>query len=203
MDLLGVGGEYGAVVGQGRLYQLETKSLWKTMEPEILGPLGLCQKAEIVEDAEGVQRRCPELNVPILCRGFSDERSIGDLILCNNLVEDGDDELLQRCGRGVVDDGILAGLEDEAYIQCSHQKVILYVRGIILQKRGQGLENLELNIETSICCLPESLKDRAELGPWQGFGNDEPLQTDDSYAGELYVLSAACYYERIDKVDLL
>jgi hypothetical protein len=65
------------------------------------------------------------------------------------------------------------------------------------------LEDLELDIETSRGSLPKSLEDRTELEPWQGFGNDEPLQTDDSYAGELCVLGAASYYERIDKVGLL
>ena len=65
------------------------------------------------------------------------------------------------------------------------------------------MEDLELNIETSRGSLAESLKDGAELGAWQGFGDDEPLQTHDSYAGELGVFGAACYYERIDKVDLL
>lgn len=51
------------------------------------------------------------------------------------LVKHRDEQLLQCCGRGVVDDSIFAGLQDEADVERCDKQVAFNIGGIVLQKR--------------------------------------------------------------------
>lgn len=69
-------------------------------------------------------------------------------ILGHYLVKDRNNQLLQGRGRRVVDNRILARLEDEANIQGGDEKLALDIGGVVGQQRRECLKDLELDIET-------------------------------------------------------
>lgn len=110
---------------------------------------------------------------------------------------------MESGGRGVVDNGILARLQDEADVQGGNQQLALDVDGIVGQQGGESLENLELDIQACRGALLESLEDLAQLGARESTGDDEALQADDGDAGELCIFGPASDDEGVDKVGVL
>lgn len=49
LGLLGVGEEYGGVIRENGLYELQTKGLREPREAEKFGPLVLCHETKVVE----------------------------------------------------------------------------------------------------------------------------------------------------------
>lgn len=133
----------------------------------------------------------------------TEDEALGPTVFDDNLVKHGDDKLLESGGRGVVDDGILARLQDKTDVQGGNQQLPLDVDGIVGQQGGESLENLELDIQACRGALLEGLEDLAQLGAWKGTGNDEALQADDGDAGELCIFGAAGDDEGVDKVGVL
>lgn len=128
---------------------------------------------------------------------------MGPTVFDNHLVKHGDDELLEGSGGGVVDNGILARLQDETDVQGGNQQLALDVDGIVGEEGGECLEDLELDIQACRGALLESLEDLAQLGAREGAGDDEALQADDGDAGELCIFGAAGDDEGVDKVGVL
>jgi hypothetical protein len=70
VGLLRVGVEDGGMVGQDGLDKLQTESCGQGCNSEVLGPLGLCQKADVMEDLGKVscQPESAETQGDTLCR---------------------------------------------------------------------------------------------------------------------------------------
>ena len=81
------------------------------------------------------------------CSPETEERTV----LAHDLVKDCHDQLLQRCGGGVVDDARLAALQTRADRQGSGQQLALEFFGIVLEQRRQSLQDPELDVETYPC----------------------------------------------------
>lgn len=62
-------------------------------------------------------------------------------IFCDNFVKDGYYKLLQCSGRRVVDNCIFAALQNEANVQRGNEQLALKLRGVVLKKRRQGLQD--------------------------------------------------------------
>jgi hypothetical protein len=103
----------------------------------------------------------------------------------------------------VVDDGILAGLQNEADVQGRDKQLSLDIGRVIGEQRRQCLEDLELDIEAGRRGLLQGLEDLAQPGPRERPGYYKPLQADDGDAGKLDILGAAGDDERVDEVGAL
>ena len=94
---------------------------------------------------------------------YREDRQEGLTVFCDNLVKNGYDQLLEGGSGGIVDDAILTRLQDEANVQGSNEEISLDIDGIVLKQGGQGLQDLELGINSSRSGFTQGFKNSIEF----------------------------------------
>ena len=131
------------------------------------------------------------------------KRQEGLTVFCDNLVKNGYDQLLEGGSGGIIDDAILARLQDEANVQGSNEEIPLNIDGIVLKQGGQGLQDLELGINTSRGGFTQGFKNGIQPRAGQGADDNQAQQANDGNAGKLDILGSTGYDKGVHEIDLL